>query len=174
MNPGCRTSELCCTECTGALPTRSICSCPQLKEENHRQEEQLHCDATRCKATPYKTCRGGDLCGTINGIPNGLQNTGCAEGAFSPVQGLNNEQTDENWVKLYDSKDVSEIAGVEISGGYSARIQEYGPEFSEVLHPGFTALKGKEELYDYDYGDGDTGTTTIYMRNAQRINLFCP
>ena len=36
----------------------------QLKETNRLEEEQLHCDVTKCTATAYKTCSGGDLCGT--------------------------------------------------------------------------------------------------------------
>ena len=168
----------------------------QLKEKNHIQEEQLHCDVTRCKATAYATCKGGDLCGTKNGIscahlPNGLGNTGCAENALSPVKGLDNGQTDENWVQFW-TKTVSksafwtkdkEIAGVEISGGCSARLRDLNGGngeyvFAEVLLPGFTALKGREETGDYDYIVEYWGTQprtrNFDMRHAEQINLFCP
>ena len=163
----------------------------QLKEENHVQEEQLHCDVTRCKATAYLTCRGGDLCGTQNGIscahlPKGLGNTGCAENALSPVQGLNNENNDENWVLMWTFDDLrmgdgtysDGIAGVEISGGCSARIQNFdGDYFTEVLLPGFTALKGRKEVVESNYeSDGEviTYTTTYDLIYANPINLFCP
>ena len=162
----------------------------QLKETNHLEEEQLHCDVTRCAAIAYKTCSGGDLCGTKNGIscahiPAGLGNTGCAENALSPVQGLNNGPTDENWVQMWTLDDMGThsgewgIAGVEISGGCSARLQDFpdGQNFTEVLLPGFTALKGREEVVEYDYemfGEVTTMTDTYNLKDANRINLFCP
>ena len=166
----------------------------QLKEENHLQEEQLHCDVTKCKATAYKNCRDfhADLCGTQNGIscahlPNGLGNTGCAEGALSPVQGLSNEQTDENWVQFwkFSAFGTLQIAGVEISGGCSARLRDLNGGFgeyvfAEVLLPGFTALKGREETGDYEYineygeNTGAVWTGTFDMKDAEEINLFCP
>ena len=161
----------------------------QLKETNHLEEEQLHCDVTRCTAIAYKTCSGGDLCGTKNGIscahiPAGLGNTGCAENALSPVQGLNNENNDENWVLMWTFDDLrmgdgtysDGIAGVEISGGCSARIKEsseFSYEFSEVLLPGFTALQGREEIGEYDYY-GEMKIGSKYMDYADKINLFCP
>ena len=75
----------------------------QLEETNRLEEEQLHCDVTRCTATAYKTCGGGDLCGTKNGIscahiPTGLGNTGCAGDPLAPVQGLNHEDPEDNFV----------------------------------------------------------------------------
>ena len=70
------------------------------------------------------------------------------------------------------------IAGVEISGGCSARLQEYdGYQFTEVLLPGFTALKGREERVEYDYewfGEVTKIAHTYDMRDANRIDLFCP
>ena len=163
----------------------------QLKEENHLQEEQLHCDVTKCKATAYKTCRNlhADLCGTQNGIscahlPNGLGNTGCAEIPLSPVQGLNNERMDENWQEFWTWTNggrvtyyVRKIAGVEISGGCPAYLQSNDAigtyNFKEVILPGFTALQGREEIGEYDYY-GEMTTGSKYMDYADKINLFCP
>merc|ERR1719259_1629340 len=70
----------------------------------------LHCDVTKCTATAYKTCSGGDLCGTKNGIscahvPTGLGNTGCAEDPLAPVQ------EHDNWVTFEGLVEGDQIAG---------------------------------------------------------------
>ena len=64
----------------------------QLREETRLLEEQLGCDVTRCKATPYRKCSDSPLCGTKNGIscsyiPQGLGNTGCAEDPLPTLTG---------------------------------------------------------------------------------------
>ena len=149
----------------------------QLKETNHLEEEQLHCDVTKCTATAYKTCSGGDLCGTKNGIscahvPTGLGNTGCAGDPLAPVKGLNHEDPHDNWVMFEGLVAGDEIAGVDISGGCHAHLRERDShthritDFKEVLHPGFTALKGKSELDDM--------YMPYYLRLADQIHLFCP
>ena len=155
----------------------------QLKETNHLEEEQLHCDVTRCTAIAYKTCSGGDLCGTKNGIscahiPTGLGNTGCAGDPLAPVHGLKHD----NWVMFEGLVEGDQIAGVDISGGCHARLRERRlreTDFTEVLHPGFTALKGKSEyhmdFYAYDEnGDYYTVGDDHYLHQADQIYLFCP
>ena len=158
----------------------------QLKETNRLEEEQLHCDVTRCTATAYKTCSGGDLCGTKNGIscahvPTGLGNTGCAGDALAPVQGLNHDYPHDNWVMFEGLVEGDQIAGVDISGGCHARLSERGiTDFTEVLHPGFTALKGKSEYMDMVYGYDENNDyfhrpgEYLYLHQADQINLFCP
>ena len=154
----------------------------QLKETNRLEEEQLHCDVTKCTATAYKTCSGGDLCGTKNGIscahvPTGLGNTGCAGDPLAPVQGLNHDYPHDNWVMFEGLVEGDQIAGVDISGGCHARLKgKLGTTyFAEVLHPGFTALKGKSEyVMWYDYEELDYVGDTYYLHETNEINLFCP
>jgi len=148
-------------------------------------KDELHCDVTKCTATAYKTCSGGDLCGTKNGIscahvPTGLGNTGCAGDALAPVQGLNHDYPHDNWVMFEGLVEGDQIAGVDISGGCHARLRARGiTDFTLVLHPGFTALKGiseyKMDFYGYDENDdyyqvGDYH----YLHQADQIYLFCP
>ena len=112
----------------------------QLKETNHLEEEQLHCDVTRCTATAYKTCSGGDLCGTKNGIscayiPSGLGNTGCAGDALAPVQGhMQSGDPFDNWVMFEDKDYGDEIAGVDISGGCHARLKGELGSWHHIFH----------------------------------------
>ena len=93
---------------------------------------------------------------------------------MAPVQGH------DNWVTFEGLVEGDQIAGVDISGGCHARLRARGiTDFTLVLHPGFTALKGiseyKMDFYGYDENDdyyqvGDYH----YLHQADQIYLFCP
>ena len=117
----------------------------QLKNQKNALEEQLNCDISKCTITPYKKCPDVNLCGTRNGIscsylPKGVGTTGCATEPGATMQ----KDMDQEWQELGHVI----TAGVNITGGCSALLKNaiMFANFTEVIHPGFTALLGKKEL----------------------------
>merc|ERR1711962_1056281 len=147
----------------------------QLREEIRLLEEQLGCDVTRCKVTPYRTCGDGPMCGTKNGIscsyiPQGLGNTGCAEDPEPTLTGKA-----DNWLTMYTKeRSWDQLHGVDISGGCSAllRFSFRDVKYSEVLQPGFTALKKTEFLGDNNPDEWVGKEIGLWF--ADQIKLFCP
>ena len=140
-------------ECEGESTKESPCErmaelereLEQLKNQEYDLEEQLNCDVSKCTITPYTSCPSINLCGTSNGIncsylPRGVGTTGCATDPGATVK----KDMDKEWQELGQVVSV----GVDITGGCSALLKNaiMFANFTEVIHPGFTALVGKKEL----------------------------
>ena len=82
----------------------------------------------------------------------------------------------ENWLTMYTKqRSWDQLHGVDISGGCSAllRFSFRDVNYSEVLQPGFTALKGKTEFLGND-NPRDWEGRELGLWFADQIKLFCP
>ena len=82
----------------------------------------------------------------------------------------------DNYLTLWEGKTQrDQLQGVDITGGCSAllRFSQYDVNYSEVLQPGFTALKGKTEFLGNDNPRGWVDRE-LGLWFADQIKLFCP